>query len=557
MKIPIFGKSSMNAMKKLITIFAIIAIGMSCQKFDDSLLWNKLNEQTSALNTQEAKIKNLEIELARFNTDLASIKATIENISNGIIIKTVVPFNLNGITGWTTTFSDGSSATVYDGKDGAAGTDGKNGRVPVVSFSSVDGVLYWTIDGKLLKDDKGNNIPVKGAKGEPGANGQDAELSPEDGQPGTPGKSPVLRILKGNWEWSTDGTNWTVLGPATGIQGQTGQQGSAGQNGQGSVSFFKSVTKSVDGTKMTFEMKDGTKYTVNVGKPSSYTIAPDGKSMLVTVKDVSFKMILVEKGTFMMGGNHMHTPGAGGDTSDDHIHPVTFTYNFWIAETEATCGLYRTVMPDFNKEIGAYQADFPEYATDTHPFVLLYTECEAFTNALSEETGLPFRMPWEAEWEYAARGGKYSKGYNYAGSNNEAEVAVFYPWTEAHLKNVGETSAARAKREKVKTLKANELGLYDMSGNVDEFCNDSYTQMAYESNFEIRDYWIYGGTDPKMIKYDKDGNPKLGRVIKGGQYSKNYNSIMPYCRYVTDRQPAPVYKTACHSGCRLVIEINN
>ena len=540
-------------MKRLITILTASLALTSCQKFDDSTIWSKLNEQATELSSQESRIKAVEQQLARYNTDIASVKTVVENIGAGIVVKQCIPFRLNGATGYTLSFSDGTTATVYDGKDGA------NGGVPVVSFASVDGVLCWTIDGKLLKDADGKPIPVKGEKGAPGAdgkNGADADPNAGTATPGMPGKSPALRISGGNWEWSTDGANWTVLGPATGVQGQTGSQGSAGSDGAGSVSFFKSVTRSADGKKMTFELKDGTRYTANIGMSSSYTVAPDGRSMLVTVKDVSFRMIKVEKGSFMMGGNHMHTFGAGGDTSDDHIHPVTLTYDFWIAETEATCGLYRAVLPDFTDEKGGWQTVAPEHATDRHPFIMLYTECEEFTEALSAATGLAFRMPWEAEWEYAARGGKYSRGYNYAGSNIEAEVAIFYYGTEAWDKNNGTFSKLRGMRSVVKTLKPNELGIYDMSGNVDEFCNDSYTQMAYEADPAIRDSWIYGGTDPRMLKYDKNGNPIKGGVIKGGQYQANYTSIMPYCRYVTDRQPCAREKTLSHSGCRLVLEFN-
>ena len=286
-------------MKRLATILTAALALTSCQKFDDTAIWNKLNEQTTELSSQESRIKTIEQQLARYNTDIASVKTVVEKIGAGIVVKQCIPFSLNGATGYTLSFSDGTTATVYDGKDGT------DGGVPVVSFASVDGMLYWTIDGKLLKDQDGKPVPVKGEKGDKGddgKNGADANPNAGTATPGTPGKSPVLRISGGNWEWSTDGTNWTVLGPATGIQGQAGNQGSAGSDGAGSVSFFKSVTRSADGKKMTFELKDGTRYTANIGKPSSYTVAPDGKSMLVTVKDVSFKMILVEKGDFIMGG---------------------------------------------------------------------------------------------------------------------------------------------------------------------------------------------------------------------------------------------------------------
>lgn len=90
-------------------------------------------------------------------------------------------------------------------------------------------------------------------------------------------------------------------------------------------------------------------------------------------------------------------------------------------------------------------------------------DCQKFIKRLNEFTGRSFRLPTDIEWEYAARGGKYSKGYIYAGSNNKDEVAWFLKNLNynVHTHNVG-------------LKKPNELGLYDMSGNVEEICSTIY-----------------------------------------------------------------------------------
>ena len=153
-----------------------------------------------------------------------------------------------------------------------------------------------------------------------------------------------------------------------------------------------------------------------------------------------------------------------------------------------------------------------------------WNDCQEFINKLNRLTGKNFRLPTEAEWEYAARGGKYSKDYvyKYSGSNNADEVA----WYDD---NSGRTNSGRT--YPVKTKKANKLGLYDMSGNVWEWCNDRYGD--YQSNSQTNP------TGPSEGKYC---------VIRGGGW--NY-----FDRYV--RVPYRDYGTpgsrAFNGGLRLAL----
>ena len=177
-----------------------------------------------------------------------------------------------------------------------------------------------------------------------------------------------------------------------------------------------------------------------------------------TVNGVSFTMVAVEGGTFTMGASSEQ----GSDAYDDEkpTHQVTLS-DFSIGETEVTEGLWTAVMgsnPSNNKKGDNYPV---EYVT--------WNDCQTFIAKLNELTGEAFRLPTEAEWEFAARGGTQSQGYKYSGSNTIGDVAWYY----VNAYNVGSSSPNYGKHP-VATKAANELGLYDMSGNVWEWCQDWY-----------------------------------------------------------------------------------
>jgi formylglycine-generating enzyme required for sulfatase activity len=170
---------------------------------------------------------------------------------------------------------------------------------------------------------------------------------------------------------------------------------------------------------------------------------------MIKANGVELKMIKVNGGTFEMGAAKNQKTYA--KEIESPVHKVKLN-DYYIAETEVTQDLWVAVMgsnPSFLKK-------------DNHPVEQVsWEDCVTFIEKLNQITGEKFRLPTEAEWEYAARGGHKSNGYVYAGSNDLDEVA----WTERN---------SNGSTHKVKTKKPNELGLYDMNGNVWEWCYDWY-----------------------------------------------------------------------------------
>lgn len=227
--------------------------------------------------------------------------------------------------------------------------------------------------------------------------------------------------------------------------------------------------------------------TYNYGEtpPSSGDSAFDGEKKIVTVNGVSFTMLPVEGGTFSMGATPEQSNGYSPDDDEKPVHTVTVS-SFYMAETEVTQALWYAVMgakPYFDGDewSNTYGLgdNFPAY-------YISYNDCLEFISKLNDLTGMNFRMPTEAEWEYAARGGSKSMGHIFSGSNTLGDVAWYYD-------NSG------SKTHPVKTKKANELGLYDMSGNVWEWCSDWYG--AYKNSSD---------TDPTGLETGSS------RVLRGG-----------------------------------------
>lgn len=229
--------------------------------------------------------------------------------------------------------------------------------------------------------------------------------------------------------------------------------------------------------------------------PNDSIESPSGDTLLsevtYVINDVSFKMVFVEGGTFMMGAMDKDEEAK---ENEKPTHSVSLN-NFYIGETEVTQSLWMSVM-------GENPSNFP--GTNKPVESISWEECKDFINTLNnllskDLNGMLFRLPTEAEWEFAARGGNKSKGYFYSGSNIVGEVAWYVDNSDqqTHI---------------VKQKAPNELGLYDMSGNVWEWCSDWYDAEYYSSS---------PSNNPK--------GPSSGtyRVIRGGSWG-HYDR---FCRF--------------------------
>ena len=236
--------------------------------------------------------------------------------------------------------------------------------------------------------------------------------------------------------------------------------------------------------------------------------APIANSDIITipVKDgISIDMVRVEAGTFTMGAT-----AEMKDPYDDEkpTHQVTLTNDYYIGKYEVTQALWKAVM---GKKPSKFKGD------NLPVEQVSWDDCQKFISKLNRITGKTFRLPTEAEWEYAARGGNKSRGYQYSGSNNLSDVAWF-------LDNSGEMTHA------VGTKQPNELGIYDMSGNVFEWCQDRFGE--YDSSSQVN---------------PTGANSGFYRVYRGGSWSDNDR----YCRssYRGDLTPNYSY----FLGLRLVL----
>lgn len=236
-----------------------------------------------------------------------------------------------------------------------------------------------------------------------------------------------------------------------------------------------------------------------------------------TVGNVSFRMLLVEGGTFTMGARE-------GDPYvrpwEYPAHEVTLS-DYYIAEFEVTQELWRAVMgtssyynPSWFVSDNGYTTNYKRPAES-----MTYSQVKNFITKLNQKTGKTFRLPTESEWEYAARGGKWSKGYLYVGGDNVDEVA----WHKGNSNDLTYSVGSKL---------PNELGLYDMGGSVEEWVSDYYADT----------YTARPQTDPT--------GPASGsfRVIRGGSWDQAFRMCRP-----TSRHDASEAFMSAHTGMRVAM----
>jgi formylglycine-generating enzyme required for sulfatase activity len=168
------------------------------------------------------------------------------------------------------------------------------------------------------------------------------------------------------------------------------------------------------------------------------------------------KMMFIEEGSFMMGSE---------DAGDDALplHPVSIS-SFYLGTTEVTVSEYLRFCREANYPVPEANIVLQE----DHPITFVnWYDANAYIDWLTKKTGIPYRLPTEAEWEYAAKGGNYTNGLMFSGSNNINDVGWY------------NQNSMGAMHHPVGRLKPNELGLYDMTGNVWEWCQDWYNSTFY------------------------------------------------------------------------------
>lgn len=252
-------------------------------------------------------------------------------------------------------------------------------------------------------------------------------------------------------------------------------------------------------------MKDGGNKTdkTSSSSSSSSASAPSRDNMTVALPNsVKLELVKIEAGTFTMGARD------GENDSDEKEHRVTLTKDFYLGMTEVTQAQYKAVM-------GTNPSGFK--GDDLPVENVSWNDAMEFCNKLNEmgkaPSGWQFTLPTEAQWEYASRGGKKSRGFKYSGSGNLDDVAWYYENSgdrrldenellkdfsaEKVVKNLQDNNC---KTHPVAQKRPNELGLYDMSGNVWEWCRDRYE----------KDY----ARDPEFLT----GNSGSVRVFRGGSW---------------------------------------
>ncbi len=321
--------------------------------------------------------------------------------------------------------------------------------------------------------------------------------------------------------------NWTASSTSSWIS-------LSANSGKGNTSFLIGVAENP-------EFKREAKVTISVGNKSkeiSISQAATSK-MILNISGINVILRKVEGGKFIMSGSdNISSYGIG--------HYVTLS-DFYLMETEVTNELWKEIMKSLPYDTIAEFAGHSQHTNPLQPISAVSWNdiSNKFIPALNQRTGKIFKLPTEAQWEFAVRGGKLSQEKKYAGSDKLDDVAWYYKNSSAEKHDVGEKSP-------------NELGLYDMSGNVSEWCYD-----WFETNFGFP---TQNGAITAPSNQDNPTGPTTGtkKVVRGGSFASDEffgnsdcnvrvrNSIKPNGYDTYEGNPI-VFFMAKNTGFRLLI----
>lgn len=333
-------------------------------------------------------------------------------------------------------------------------------------------------------------------------------------------KDASLVIVRTNESWTASASaNWISL---------------SANSGKGNTAFLIGATENQ-------EFKREGKVTINAGKKTKeITIVQDGAlRMVLSISGVNIALRKIQGGTFSLSGSD-------NNSYFGIAHQVTLT-DFYIMETEVTNQLWKTVMKALPYDTIALFAGHNQHTKPLQPVSATnWNDVNTkFLPALNQLTGKTFKLPTEAQWEYAARGGKYSQSKKYSGSDKLDDVAWYYQNASGEKHDVGEKNP-------------NELGLYDMSGNVSEWCSD-----WFDTNYGFQ---IQNNTIIVPPNQDNPTGAATGvkKVVRGGSYASEENwgysdcnvrlrsSIKPNGYDMYEGNPI-VYFMSKNTGFRLVL----
>jgi len=346
----------------------------------------------------------------------------------------------------------------------------------------------------------------------------DSELSETTEVSFTENKDAALIIIESDHSWTAEvDCNWLRLSAMSGQAGKTGIL--AGGSVNQSVPRSGSISISSGTSSHSIIIKQEGARFINISAGAS-----------------SFMMIRVEGDTFRLGDDDLFGSTPAFDVS---------LSSFYICETEITNSVWNSIMgrlpyDDIEEYAGHTEHLHPDYPVSAVTWNDIVND---FLPALKTATGITFRLPTEAEWEFAATGGKPSNTFDYAGSNDLDKVG-WYSFNSGNSKHP------------VRKKLPNELGLYDMSGNVSEWCSDWYSYY-YSLSVTNNPTGPVSGTE----KVVRGGNFKTTPLVNVGECGVKYRSYLVPSGYNgcwggSGEPPEPICFRCQALGFRLVIPVN-